>query len=1574
MLLGESTASGQWFIAKFLPGKANFEYVNWYGTIGANSSRSNPRLIKIDSENNTIATVTTNDGALPGVRSLRSNFAINPYIVDVYVIKVNPDGEPIFSTYLGGSKVDPENNPLRLNGRDYIGGLDIDNLNNIYISGESDGKNFPTTEDAMHPTNIGRWDHFFTKFSPTGELLYSTLLGGPLNDRINTGSDVKNGLSIGGDSLIYVLGYTDNPIDDFANADLAIDRANDGDEFLLNIFDSENNRFIYSSFLGPFEPRVMAVDNKEVVHMIGHKERPQLVNQLALSGDQFIMSWKPLERNIRLSSYIPCDRCEVDDIEIDFKNNVYFTISSSNDMVTTTDLFPEFGSGKSDVYFGSINTNSWDFNFAYLIGGAENDRARGMALNQANDQLYLAGFTLSPDWHTTTDAIEPSYLGAGDGYLVGLQIDEQQTPVILDGNPKYVTENSNIKDVTQITDVNRLLSALETERDAVSADGVSKVILKLPFAESIIEAKWTVKKEHGTLDSLWGSNTVSDDQGEFFVGLYTPPKAFPEPTKEEDPQIKIQNGIASVDIPLKVTYKLENDPVEKKDSFFITLYRPPVVLVHGTFDDPINCWKTGLSTGGNGLYQELIRDNFKAFTCDYTDTNGNQKFGDCGAPPIDGVNTKISSFECNKRVVYDNPGGIKNAISFYRDTLNIAATQADAIGHSMGGVLIRVYASEKTAVNKEGYNTDYRRTDNFMEGDVNRIISMASTHHGSDVAWFLDVLSEGIPPAGSGFFELLLPVGLPLSWMAAIYEKTGAVEDQVPKSRALNRIGATKIPAHAMTFYINSPEDVRDNEADMDQFYLKRMYQVGMLLYFYPSITDKLLTNIALEWGRLPMELKIPKDRYYKSYEVQFLDTLVDDLEQFRELYKRPLEFNYDIFYNIARDFVNSTLPSFLQSTVTILQYESAESSINDFDNDEHLNFINRNFEAIKNEYEVNVTSRTWEEVADLMNRYRFLLFKNDWNDGTVRYDSQTGSLDELRHVSRFTEHLHSFAPRYPDAMRKVLSVLKSGLKDFSEDGFPTAGKQLPIWLPDLSTISDPDVIGCDAACWSGMVPDHAMAWARVADSANVIVLNRPVNPDATPLIFENASTKGMNLKGKSSDWGPQKGLIAVNQRFSKMWNLYNEPELSKQVGKFDKKVKSLLKDNPREAIKRQLEKEYDCPMIAEDKRYKAWIAPQGMSAEDEIRFTSISDESQVYLWSKAANQTCPLVDCIEHCNTSSLDTFFVLANPNPQITADNGGISPVYTADYDLLAIGFFEAALFDNPNHPYRRPDYKPPEDFFDCDMGIMFDNQVRLLNSLNQSVKKLGYKGGNVAHHGPENQFTDMAFSSFPCAPDKPPLSITANPYFDYPITAFEPDDVRGNSAGIVRTIQMGPPGYRDINLKRYIADVRRKGFDLIANPNSQSWRWEHFRSYTYEEGFDDRDYPDLPPYPEELPRLNLQKCIDTYGCLGGGPPKSTSKDRQIVARPKVRFRAGDTYNISPNPAGDEPVTLTAISEQQQDVVITIFDILGRKRTSMKASFQTGFNQLWIDTQYLESGRYSIVFNLDNVPHHTPLIISK
>lgn len=93
--------------------------------------------------------------------------------MDCYIIKFDSLGNRIFSSYIGGT------------GQDDTWGLAADGLGDLYMSGQTTSPNFTTTTGAFQSTITGMTDMYFLKISPTGNLLYSTLIGGSDIDAVN---------------------------------------------------------------------------------------------------------------------------------------------------------------------------------------------------------------------------------------------------------------------------------------------------------------------------------------------------------------------------------------------------------------------------------------------------------------------------------------------------------------------------------------------------------------------------------------------------------------------------------------------------------------------------------------------------------------------------------------------------------------------------------------------------------------------------------------------------------------------------------------------------------------------------------------------------------------------------------------------------------------------------------------------------------------------------------------------------------------------------------------------------------------------------------------------------------------------------------------------------------------------------------------------------------------------------------------------------------------------------------------------------------------------------------------------
>jgi len=191
-------------------------------------------------------------------------------------------------------------------------------------------------------------------------------------------------------------------------------------------------------------------------------------------------------------------------------------------------------------------------------------------------------------------------------------------------------------------------------------------------------------------------------------------------------------------------------------------------------------------------------------------------------------------------------------------------------------------------------------------------------------------------------------------------------------------------------------------------------------------------------------------------------------------------------------------------------------------------------------------------------------------------------------------------------------------------------------------------------ACDSGITSAHIQKIQEVAKKRRCFIMVRPVNTLATGLIEDNYPVKGLDIHGKSSDWGPQAGFVPWDQSLSKVAGI---PE----------KVKKGNADNKKDIKQKQVE---FVPLVITGDRLKqlrdytikektnAFLSPD---AEKGGAFTLIRDSKIQFKLSK--------------CKTGDqYEVLYLKANEKQFEPLEVMGYSEaepkMVTADYDLFAV----------------------------------------------------------------------------------------------------------------------------------------------------------------------------------------------------------------------------------------------------------------------------------------------------------------
>ena len=329
----------------------------------------------------------------------------------------------------------------------------------------------------------------------------------------------------------------------------------------------------------------------------------------------------------------------------------------------------------------------------------------------------------------------------------------------------------------------------------------------------------------------------------------------------------------------------------------------------------------------------------------------------------------------------------------------------------------------------------------------------------------------------------------------------------------------------------------------------------------------------------------------------------------------------------------------------------------------------------------------------------------------------------------------------------------------FDVRGFPAAGRALNNRPPGLRSQTAQERE--EAIRLSNMVREHAVAISNVAKAAGVIILFRPVNPDIMALIQADIATKGMHVKGKSSNWGPQAGYIAADQAaiLLKDTKLDTDKKL-REIGNYNCEVKSSTEPKSGSADP------------SPEPKPKTLMVPPG--TQDYAEVHKLEKEGSLLPGSTSARRrrrrpALFVARLKERMGTllnaqgaepklflyrASTRTYHDPKKPEQTLTpagtdgaaAGAGGLRKLTSTLRQTTT------SSRSGPGRRWRRSPGEP-----DQERGFITPSQIKLLNSINAAVAAKGYGGGNVVHHGPENQFRCSGGADFPIAVFEPDGSI-------------------------------------------------------------------------------------------------------------------------------------------------------------------------------------------------------------------------
>lgn len=371
-----------------------------YSTYLGGNGNDNGYGISVDSGNNAYITGFTFSTNFPVVNPYQASNAGNS---DVFVTKLNNFGNGLlYSTYLGASDED--------------GGNDIaaDNSGNAYITGYASPSGFPVV-NAFQGTNAGDDDAFVAKLNTsTGELTYSTYLGG-------SGYDFPYSIAIDSSGSSYVAGVTTSTNFPTANALQPSHGGGTYDAFVTKL-STAGNSLAYSTYLGGnnaeygYSVDVDLSSNAYVTGFTNSINFPTLNPIQAVkstSMDAFISKLHASGNTLVYSTYLGGNGNDSGrGIAVDSSGAVSITgYTNSTDFPLEFPIQDTYGGGSYNAIIAKLDAAGTALVYSTYLGGGVMDTGIAVAVDSTGD-VYVTGGTLSTAF-PTLNPLQGSY-GGGD--------------------------------------------------------------------------------------------------------------------------------------------------------------------------------------------------------------------------------------------------------------------------------------------------------------------------------------------------------------------------------------------------------------------------------------------------------------------------------------------------------------------------------------------------------------------------------------------------------------------------------------------------------------------------------------------------------------------------------------------------------------------------------------------------------------------------------------------------------------------------------------------------------------------------------------------------------------------------------------------------------------------------------------------------------------------------------------------------------------------------------------------------------------------------------------------------------
>ncbi len=370
--------------------------------------------------------------------------AIGTYTYDMVAMKLDPSGNLLYSTYVGGTN------------NDYGYAIAVNPDGSVYLGGGTSSSDFPVTSNAFQPTYGGGSDGFLVKLSPDGStLLYSTYLGGAGDEAVDKlllnadgslwmqGSASAAGLPAskgavqsapkGTDNLFvakavfnssgaltlpaltYIGGS--NMSEEGGYADLAVDSS--GNLYLAGGTNSADYPVTSDAYEQPF-PTSGGCNNSATPNSSG------VLTKFSSDLTKILYSTYMGGKVENQNGYPVCNQF-VRTVHLDASGNIWMLgTTGMSGFPTTANALSSTLNGNDtagvDNFVVELSADGHTLLYGTYLGGSQFDYGSRAAWD-ASENIWIVGTSQSPDYPVTKNALQPTIGGGYDTTLTELSPD-----------------------------------------------------------------------------------------------------------------------------------------------------------------------------------------------------------------------------------------------------------------------------------------------------------------------------------------------------------------------------------------------------------------------------------------------------------------------------------------------------------------------------------------------------------------------------------------------------------------------------------------------------------------------------------------------------------------------------------------------------------------------------------------------------------------------------------------------------------------------------------------------------------------------------------------------------------------------------------------------------------------------------------------------------------------------------------------------------------------------------------------------------------------------------------------------